>query len=117
MAGKRRRFSAQFKAKVAIEAIKGQRTVAQLAGQYEVHPSQITQWKKQLLGAADEAFSGRKETDRQSRDELTAKLYQQIGQMKVELDWLQKSSGRTDGRAEAHAHRTRTSPNLAEPAM
>ena len=74
---------------VAIEAIKGQRTVAQLAGQYEVHPSQITQWKKQLLGAADEAFSGRKETDRQSRDELTAKLYQQIGQMKVELDWLQ----------------------------
>lgn len=90
MAGKRRRFSAQFKAKVAIEAIKGQRTIAELAGQYEVHPNQITQWKKQLLEAADQVFSHRQESDRQNQDELTGKLYQQIGQMKVELDWLQK---------------------------
>lgn len=90
MAGTRRRFSAQFKAKVAIEAIKGQRTIAELAGQYEVHPNQITQWKKQLLEAADQVFSRRQESDRQSQDELTGKLYQQIGQMKVELDWLQK---------------------------
>lgn len=90
MAGTRRRFSAQFKAKVAIEAIKGQRTIAQLAGQYEVHPNQITQWKKQLLEAADQVFSRRQESDRQSQNELTGKLYQQIGQMKVELDWLQK---------------------------
>ncbi len=90
MAGKRRRFSAQFKAKVAVEAIKGQRTIAELAGQYEVHPNQITQWKKQLLEAADQIFSSRQESARQSQDELTGKLYQQIGQMKVELDWLQK---------------------------
>ena len=90
MAGKRRRFSAPFKAKVAIEAIKGQRTVAELAGQYQIHPNQITQWKKQLLDAAERVFSVRQAADRQQQEELTAKLYQQIGQMKVELDWLQK---------------------------
>lgn len=90
MAGQRRRFSAQFKAKVAIEAIKGQRTAAELAGQYQVHPSQITLWKKQLLDAAEQVFSVRAAADRQQQEELTQKLYQQIGQMKVELDFLQK---------------------------
>lgn len=90
MAGQRRRFSAQFKAKVAIEAVKGQRTAAELAGQYQVHPSQITQWKKQLLDAAEQVFSVRAAADRQQQEELTQKLYQQIGQMKVELDFLQK---------------------------
>jgi transposase-like protein len=90
MAGKRRRFSGEFKSKVAVEAIKGQRTVAELAGQYQVHPNQITQWKKQLLDGAAQVFSHRPDADRQHQDELTAKLYQQIGQMKVELDWLQK---------------------------
>lgn len=90
MAGKRRRFSGQFKAKVAIEAIKGQRTAAELAGEYQVHPSQITTWKKQLLDAAEQVFSDRQESDRQQQQELTERLYQQIGQMKVELDFLQK---------------------------
>jgi putative transposase len=90
MAGKRRRFSAQFKAKVAIEALKGQRTAAELAGEYQVHPNQITQWKKQLLDAAERVFSVRQEADRQQQQELTERLYQQIGQMKVELDFLQK---------------------------
>jgi len=90
MAGKRRRFSSEFKAKVAIEAIRGQRTVAELAGQYEVHPNQIAQWKKQLLDGAAQLFRRGAGADRQDQDDLTAKLYQQIGQMKVELDWLQK---------------------------
>ena len=90
MAGKRRRFSSEFKAKVAVEAIKGQRTVAELAGQYEVHPNQITQWKKHLLDGAAQVFSRGADADRQDQEELTGKLYQQIGQMKVELDWLQK---------------------------
>jgi transposase-like protein len=90
MAVQRRRFSAQFKAKVAIEAVKGQRTVAELAGQYQVHPSQIAQWKKQLLAAAEQAFSVRAAAQRQQQQELTERLYQQIGQMKVELDYLQK---------------------------
>ena len=88
MASKRRRFSAELKAKVAIEALKGQRTVADLAGQHQVHPNQITQWKKQLLDAAEQVFSVRQAADRQQQEELTARLYQQIGQLKVELDWL-----------------------------
>lgn len=90
MANKRRRFSAQFKAKVAIEAIKGQQTIAELAGRYQVHPNQITQWKKQLLAAAEQTFNTRAASDRRQQEELMAQLYQQIGQMKVELEWLQK---------------------------
>ena len=90
MAGKRRRFLADFKAKVATEAVKGQRTVAELAGQHQVHPNQITQWKKQLLEAAEQVFSVRQAADLQQQEELTAELYQQIGRMKVELDWLRK---------------------------
>lgn len=90
MAGKRRRFSAQFKAKVAIEALKGQQTVAELASRYQVHPNQISQWKKQLLDAADQVFSRRQEADHQQQQELTEKLYEQIGRLKVELDFLQK---------------------------
>ena len=90
MAGKRRQFSAEFKSKLAIEAIKGQRTVAELAGEHQVHPNQITQWKKQLLDAAEQVFRARQTADRQQQEELTSKLYQQIRQMKVALDWLQK---------------------------
>ena len=59
----------------------------------EVHPSQIAKWKKQLLESLPEIFSCRQQKDRQDQDELTAQLYQQIGQLKVELDWLKKKSG------------------------
>lgn len=93
MKGKRRNHSAQFKVKVALAAIKGDQTVAQLASQFQVHTTQITQWKKQLLEALPEAFSQRRQRDQKSQDELTAQLYQQIGQLKVELDWLKKKSG------------------------
>lgn len=90
MARKRRKFSGQLKAKVAIDAIRGHKTVADLAGEHQVHPNQVTQWKKQLLDAAQGVFSDGHTTDRQEQEELTARLYQQIGQMKVELDYLQK---------------------------
>ena len=90
MPGHRKRYDAAFKARVAIEAIKGHRTVAELAGDHQVHPSQITQWKKQLLDSAEQLFSDRRTTEKKDQEELLAKLYQQIGQMKVELDWLQK---------------------------
>ena len=93
MPRQRRRFSTQFKAKVAIEAIKGHRTVAELAGASEVHPNQVTQWKKQLLESLPEVFGRRRQEDHQQQEELTAQLYQQIGQLKVELDWLKKKSG------------------------
>jgi transposase-like protein len=90
MSRQRRKFSSALKARVAIEAVKGVRSVAELAGEHQVHPSQITQWKKQLLDSAEQVFSDRRVTEKQDHEELLAKLYQQIGQMKVELDWLQK---------------------------
>jgi putative transposase len=90
MAGTRRRFSAAFKARVALEAIRGQKTAAELAGEYQVHPSQITQWKKQLLDAAQEVFGDAAGQDRQRQEELVAQLYQQIGPLKVEVDFLKK---------------------------
>ena len=93
MKNKRRNHAAQFKAKVAFEAAKGDKTIAQLASEYQVHPTQIMQWRKQLLELLPEIFSRRRETDQQEQEKLTAELYQQIGQLKVELDWLKKKSG------------------------
>ena len=93
MKNNRRNHTAQLKAKVAFEAAKGDKTVAQLASEYEVHPTQIAQWRKQLLELLPEIFSRRKDNDQQQQEKLTAELYQQIGQLKVELDWLKKKSG------------------------
>jgi putative transposase len=93
MGRQRRRFTAQFKAKVALEAIRGDKTVAQLAGEHEVHANQISQWKKQLLDSLPEVFGRRRELDAADQEQLTARLYQEIGQLKVELDWLKKKSG------------------------
>jgi putative transposase len=81
---------------VALAVIKGDKTIAELASEYEVHPTQITKWKKQLLESVPEVFSRSRQRDRQKQDELTEHLYQQIGQLKVELDWLKKKSGLDD---------------------
>lgn len=89
----RKTFTADFKAKVALEAIKGQKTINELASLYALHPNQITQWKKQLLEAVPTIFADKRARENRERDELEATLYQQIGQLKVELDWLKKKSG------------------------
>ena len=89
----RRQFSSELKAKIAVEAIKGQRTVQEIASSYKVHPNQVTNWKKQLLDFSPEAFSaGRLRID-QADEQLKSELYEQIRKLKVELDWLQKKSG------------------------
>ena len=93
---KRRSFSADLKAKVAIEAIKGQRTVSEIAARYNVHPNLVTTWKKALLEHAPDAFADSRARDRAADEELKAQLYQQIGQLKVELDWLKNKSGLAD---------------------
>ncbi len=81
-----------LKAKVALEAIKGEKTITQLASEYKVHPNQIGQWKKKLLKELPSLFSDKRERQDKSRDELEAELYRQIGQMKVEVEWLKKKS-------------------------
>ena len=93
MKNKRRNHSAAFKAKVALAAAKGDKTIAELASQYEVHPTQIAQWKKQLLESLPDVFSNSRQKDRHKQADLTEHLYQQIGQLIVELDWLKKKSG------------------------
>jgi transposase-like protein len=89
----RRKYSASFKAKVALEAIKGEETVAQLASRFDIHPSQVNKWKKELTDGATNLFTSRsqKKADNQR---LVAQLYQQIGQLKVERDFLENTLGR-----------------------
>ena len=91
----RKQHNADFKAKVALEALKGLKTINELASEHSVHPTQINQWKKQVLDALPDLFSNRKSQRQKSQEDLTASLYQQIGQLKVELDWLKKKSGLT----------------------
>jgi transposase-like protein len=90
--GKRRRHDAALKARIALEAVKGEKTVAQLASEYGVHPNQIGQWKKKLLNDLPALFSGNGSRQDKDREELEAELYRQIGQLKVELEWLKKKS-------------------------
>ena len=89
----RRQFSADWKAKVALEAIKGQRTIQEIASHYEIHPNLVTHWKKELLERAAEVFSSGKTQEVKADEELKAELYQQIGKLQVEVDWLKKKSG------------------------
>jgi putative transposase len=91
MTRKRRVFGAAFKAKVALAAIRGDKTTAQLASEFSVHTSQVTAWKKQLLDQAAGLF----EDGRTRRDETAAneqELFEQIGRLKMEVEWLKKKS-------------------------
>lgn len=88
----RKSYSSDFKARVALEAVRAEKSLAQLASHCEVHPNQIRQWKKKLLSNVTDLFSDRrrkKETDDESEK---ARLFEQIGRQKVELDWLKKKS-------------------------
>jgi transposase-like protein len=90
MKSKRKRHSAEFKATVALAAVKEERTLTELASEYGVHPNQITQWKKQLLETLPEIFSQGQKREKENQEALQAELYQQIGKLKVEVDWLKK---------------------------
>ena len=86
----RRRDSSEFKAKVALEAVKGQKTLNELASEFGVHPVQIAQWKRQLVEASPAAFESGGQRRNRAQEQLVEQLYQQIGQLKVEVDWLRK---------------------------
>ena len=93
MSKARRKHSPSFKAKVALEAVKGEETVAQLAARYEVHPGQIQAWKEILLEGASGVFNGNYGKGQKSDEALVVRFYQQIGQLKVERDFLAERSG------------------------
>ena len=93
MGNVRRGHPASFKAQVAVEALKELSTIAQLSSQYGVHGTQIRQWKKEATKILLEGFSHRRNQDTKEQTELVEELYKQIGQQKVELDWLKKKSG------------------------
>jgi transposase-like protein len=89
----RRSFSAEMKGRIALEAIKGQKTIQEIASHYGVHPNQVTNWKKQAAEGLSSLFADRRARPDASDEALKAELYQHIGQLQVELDWLKKRSG------------------------
>jgi transposase len=92
MAGKRKTHTAEFKGQVALAAFKGDKTVAELASQYTVHPTLIHAWKKQLVGGVADLFGREARADDKGAEALQSQLYEQIGRLKMELDWLKKKS-------------------------
>jgi transposase-like protein len=94
MTKKRQRRSAQFKFQVALEALKEQKTLSQLASEYEVHPGQITQWKKQLLENGERLFGQQQVREQHEQAAREAELFEQIGRLKMELEWLKKKADR-----------------------
>jgi transposase-like protein len=89
----RKTYSGKYKGKVAIEAVKEEKTIAELAGQYEVHPTQVKAWKQHVLTHVDDLFVDKRRKREQEKEELIEELYKQIGQLKVELDWVKKKAG------------------------
>lgn len=90
MSGIRKQFSKEFKAKVALEAVRGMKTTAEISSEYAVHPTQVAQWKRELCEGLPGLFSGRKSADDKGKEHLIEELYKQIGQLQVENGWLKK---------------------------
>jgi len=96
LARKRRNHSNQFKFKVALEATQGLKTLNEIASQYNLHPNQVGNWKKQLLAEGPTVFSNDTARQLQAVEEREAELYEQIGRLKMELEWLKKKAALFD---------------------
>ena len=94
MTGTRQRYPAAFKARVALEAAKQTRTLAELSKAFQVHPVQISQWKQQLLDGAESLFGDGRRREHDQNEALLAELYQQIGRLNMEVEWLKKKGAR-----------------------
>ena len=92
MGRKRRQFSSQFKFTVALEAVKGLKTVNEIASEYNVHPTQVGTWKRQLLAEGPGVFDGHADRNLQEQAARETELYEQIGRLKMELEWLKKKA-------------------------
>jgi len=92
----RKRYSDEFKGQIALEAAKGLRTIAEIASEHGLHPNQISQWKKELLEGLPAIFHDKRKREHADEEKLKERLYGQIGQLKVELDWLKKKTGFID---------------------
>ena len=88
----RKSFSSEFMIKAAIEAIKGEKTIAELCSKYEVHRTQIVSWRKRALEGIGDLFKGKQKRVNEDKEKLVDELYRQIGQLKVENEWLKKKS-------------------------
>jgi transposase len=97
MPRKRRLFDGTFKARVALDALRGLKSVSELASQHKVHPTQITLWKKQLLEGAADVFASPSVKKGAAEEPSAAELYEQIGRLKIELDWLKKKVAENGG--------------------
>jgi transposase-like protein len=93
MSNNRKNYSVKFKTKVALEAVKEQLTISEIASKYEVHPNLVTQWKKKLLERSEAVFEDKRKKKQDNEEELVDDLFRQIGQMKYEIDWLKKKTG------------------------
>ena len=90
MSNVRKQFGKEFKAKVALEALKGLKTTAEISSEFGVHPTQITAWKKQLCEKLPGIFAGKASQEDKDKDRLIDELYKQIGQTQTEINWLKK---------------------------
>ena len=89
----RKKHSKELKARIALDAIKGQKTMSELASEYGVHSNQIGRWKKQLLESAPDIFTGGKDKEAEKKEVERDRLYKKVGQLQIEVDWLKKKTG------------------------
>jgi len=89
----RKNYTGKFKSRVALAAIRNEKTISELASEFSIHPNLVRTWKTKLLAESEDFFSDKRKRKKVEDEKLTEELYRQIGQLKVELDWLKKKSG------------------------
>jgi len=89
----RQSYSKEFKARVALDALKGQKTVGEIASEHKIHPNQVSQWKKKALEGMADSFARGKSNEVECLESERDRLYQKVGQLQVEVDWLKKVTG------------------------